>query len=217
MEVQNCSQALFILLKFCWRRPFQALYFIVLWKCLTETDHPSVFYVLFIQAHSLSNTTHRPCCWLQVLISVLLQISNQPVTWSKLSAFSRVDMVKRFKLSFRIGLKGDIREFERSTVVLVGFTENGLKKEKISSERRSCGWKCLVDASCQSRVVSLLRAVGKATETKITTPYDQGMQKSIMLNTEAGWVQQQKAALGATACTGSPKWDNRKSAVISGW
>lgn len=45
---QNCSQALFILLKFCWRRPFQALYLIVLWKCLTNVSQKQIILQFFM-------------------------------------------------------------------------------------------------------------------------------------------------------------------------
>ncbi len=83
-----------------------------------------------------------------------------------------------------------------------GFTENGPRKEKISSERQLCGWKCLVDVRGQRRMVRLVREDRKATVTQITTRYNQGMQNTISecttrSNPEADGLQQQKTNLGA--------------------
>ncbi len=63
----------------------------------------------------------------------------------------------------------------------LGFTENGQKKKKISSERQLCGWKCLVDVRGQRRMGRLVRDDRKATVTLIviTIRYNQGMQNTI--------------------------------------
>ncbi len=53
------------------------------------------------------------------------------------------------------------------------------EKEKISSERQLCGWKCLVDVRGQRRMDRLVRDDRKATVTHITTRYNQGMQNTI--------------------------------------
>ncbi len=53
------------------------------------------------------------------------------------------------------------------------------EKEKISSERQSCGRKCLVDVRDQRRMGRLVKDDRKATVTQITTRYNQGMQKTI--------------------------------------
>ncbi len=59
------------------------------------------------------------------------------------------------------------------------FTENGQKKEKISSEQQFCGRKCLVNVRGQGRMGRLIREDRKATVTQITTRYTQGMQNTI--------------------------------------
>ncbi len=61
----------------------------------------------------------------------------------------------------------------------LGFTENGPKQEKISSERQLCGRKCLVDVRGQRRMGRLVRDDRKATVTQITTRYNQDMQNTI--------------------------------------
>ncbi len=53
------------------------------------------------------------------------------------------------------------------------------EKEKISSERQLCGWKCLVDVRVQRRMGRLVIDDRKTTETQITTRYNQGMQNTI--------------------------------------
>ncbi len=53
------------------------------------------------------------------------------------------------------------------------------EKEKISSERQLCGWKCLVDVRGQRGLGRLVRDDRKATVTQITTRYNQGMQNTI--------------------------------------
>ncbi len=56
-------------------------------------------------------------------------------------------------------------------------------KEKVSSERQLCGWKCLVDVRGQRRMGRLVRDDRKATVTQITTRYNQGVQNIISEHT----------------------------------
>ncbi len=77
------------------------------------------------------------------------------------------------------------------TADLLGFSHSTIssvyrewsEKEKISSERQLCGWKCLVDVRGQRRMGRLVRDDRKATVTQITTRYNQGVQKTISEHT----------------------------------
>uniref|UniRef100_A0A0E9WH30 Transposase Tc1-like domain-containing protein n=1 Tax=Anguilla anguilla TaxID=7936 RepID=A0A0E9WH30_ANGAN len=111
-----------------------------------------------------------------------------------------------------MGKKGDLRDFERGTVVgarraglsisetadLQGFSRTTIsrvyrewsKKEKISSERQFSGQKCLVDGRGQRRRARLVRADRKATITQITTRYNRGIQKSISERTTCRTLKQ---------------------------
>ncbi len=53
------------------------------------------------------------------------------------------------------------------------------EKEKISSERQLCGWKCLVDVRGQRRMGRLVRDDRKTTVTQINTRYNQDLQNTI--------------------------------------
>ncbi len=57
------------------------------------------------------------------------------------------------------------------------------EKEKISSERQLCGWKCLVDVRGQRRMCRLVRDDRKTTVTQITPRYNQDMQNTISEHT----------------------------------
>ncbi len=121
-----------------------------------------------------------------------------------------------------MGKKGNLSDFERGIVVgarrsglsisetadLLWFSHTivsrvyreWLEKEKISSERQLCEWKCLVDVRGQRRMGRLVRDDRKATVTQITTRYNQDMQNTIFhntLNPEADGLQHQKTTPGA--------------------
>jgi len=105
-------------------------------------------------------------------------------TWQKLNAFRHVDMVKmiygKFKLSIKMGKKGDLSDFEcgmvagarraslniSETADLQGVYIEWSEKEKISSEQQFCGRKCPVGSRGQRRMVRLVRADRKVTVTQ---------------------------------------------------
>ncbi len=64
------------------------------------------------------------------------------------------------------------------------------EKEKISSERQLCGWKCLVDVRGQRRMDRLVRDDRKTTVTQITTRYNQDMQNTISEHTTRRTLKQ---------------------------
>jgi len=72
----------------------------------------------------------------------------------------------------------------------LGFTENSLEKEKMSSERQSCGQKCLVGVRGQGRMGWVVRGDRKATVTQITTRYNRRMQNTISERTARGTLRQ---------------------------
>ncbi len=137
---------------------------------------------------------------------LVTQIANQPITWQQLNASrcAEYDLLK-FKPSIRMGKKGDLSDFERGMVVgarraglsisktadLLGFScttisrvyREWFKKEKISSERQLCGWKCLFDVRSQRRMGRLVRDDRKTTVTQITTLYNLCMQNTISEHT----------------------------------
>ncbi len=66
------------------------------------------------------------------------------------------------------------------------------KKEKISSERQLCGWKCLVDVRGQRRMGRLVRDNRKTTVTQISTHYNQGIQNTISEHTTRRTLKQMR-------------------------
>ncbi len=141
------------------------------------------------------------------------------ITWQQLDAFRHLDVVKmtcwspnRVSKWGRNGKKGDLSDFDRGMVVgarlaglsisksadLQGFSRTTIsrvyrewsEKEKISSERQLCGWKCLVDVRGQRRMGRLVRDDRKATVTQITTRYNQCMQNSISERTTRRTLKQ---------------------------
>ncbi len=140
-----------------------------------------------------------------------------------------------------MGKKEDLSDFECGMVVgtrliglsilktadLLGFSHTIIsrvyrewsEKEKISSERQLCGRKCLVDVKGQRRMGRLDRDDRKATETQITTRYNQDMQNTISEHTTRQTLKQvdyssrrphRVPLLSAKIHTGSPKLDNRR-------
>ncbi len=111
------------------------------------------------------------------------------------------DNLLGFKLSIRMGKKGDISYFECgmvvgarrawtdyfrnrwSTGIFSSFYREWSEKEKISSERQLCGWKCFDDVRRKmARLVEL-----KATVTQISTRYNWGEQIGYSSKRSGNW------------------------------
>ncbi len=114
------------------------------------------------------------------------------------------DDLLKFKPSIRTGKKEDLSDWTwngcwcrrtglsiSQTADLLGFSHTTIssvyrersEKEKISSERQLCGWKCLVDVRGQRRMDRLVRDDRKTTVTQINTRYNQDLQNSISEHT----------------------------------
>ncbi len=98
--------------------------------------------------------------------------------------------VRRTGLS--ISETADLLGFSHTTISRV-YRERS-EKEKISSERQLCGRKCLVDVRGQRRMGRPVRDDRKATVTKITTRYNQGMQNTISERTTRRTLKQMSSS-----------------------
>ncbi len=118
----------------------------------------------------------------------------------------------KFKPSIRMGKKGDLSDFERGMVVgprradlsisktadLLGYLlatisrvyREWSEKEKISSERSCVDENALLMSEVRGEICRLVRDDGKATVTKITTRYNQGMQNTISERTTRRTLKQ---------------------------
>ncbi len=80
--------------------------------------------------------------WLRILAEV--QTEHQNGEKGDLSDFERGMVVGAIRAGLSISKTADLLGFPCTTIL--GFTENGPKKKKISSERQLCGRKCFVDS-----------------------------------------------------------------------
>ncbi len=105
-----------------------------------------------------------------------VQTEHQNGEERDLSDFERGMVAGARRAALSISKTADLLGFSRTTISRV-YRERS-EKEKISSERQLCGWKCLVVRG-QRRMSRLVRDYRKTTVTQITTRYNQGMPNTI--------------------------------------
>ncbi len=119
-----------------------------------------------------------------------------------------LEFFKFFRVWFRraglsISKTADLLEFSCTTISRV--YREWSEKEKISSERQLCGWKCLVNVRSQRRMGRLVRDNRKATVTQITTRYNIGVQNIISVRTQhvepwSRWTTSAEDHAGCCSC-----------------